>query len=98
MNCLCFVCYHQIEGAEKLIEVGDSSTSSLPSPLKPALVLPIKTTPNIILNPLTNTTSQHLSHIFDQNCDICLGKIPPPDKVTQTTKSSTVVTSTSADR
>ena len=30
----------------------------------------------VILPILTDTTSQHGSHVFDQNCDICLGKKP----------------------
>ena len=31
-----------------------------------------------VLDLLTNTTSQHGKHVFDQHCDICTGKIPPP--------------------
>lgn len=37
----------------------------------------IKESSNTVILPiLTDTTSQHGSHVFDQNCDICLGKKP----------------------
>ena len=29
---------------------------------------------SLLTDILTNTTSQHGSHVFDQNCDVCLGK------------------------
>ncbi len=31
-----------------------------------------------ILGLLTDTTSQHGTHVFDHHCDVCLGKVPPP--------------------
>ena len=36
--------------------------------------------PSILTDILTDTTSQHGSHVFDQNCDICTGKKKTTEK------------------
>ena len=48
-----------------------------------------------ILDLLTNTTSQHAKHVFDQHCDICTGKIKAPPASTEPT---TTIAATTDDR
>ena len=43
---------------------------------------------------LNDTTDQHAHHLFDSNCKVCTGKVPPPGE----TQSTGVTTTTSAIR
>lgn len=43
---------------------------------------------------LNDTTEQHAHHLFDSNCKVCTGKVPPPGE----TQSTGVTTTTSAIR
>ena len=45
-----------------------------------------------VLDILTNTTSQHGSHVFDQHCDICTGKVAPPSPTSTSPHHSTTPT------
>ena len=47
-----------------------------------------------ILDLLTNTTPQHGSHVYDQHCDICTGKVKPPSTPPQTSPDSRMEDST----
>ena len=47
-----------------------------------------------ILDLLTNTTPQHGSHIYDQHCDICTGKVKPPSTPPQASPDSRMEDST----
>ena len=47
----------------------------------------------VLLDLLTDTTSEHGSHIYHPHCQICLGKKPPPPPSSESTRDDELVLS-----